>query len=571
MADDELAREQKARHVELQSKRRAEQDPTWQSLANYCKPQLSNINTEKLPGTVSGWFDRVFDTTAIHAARVLRTGQRNWLTPSSEEWMAYEPPSFLSSEGREEEKDEASTWLSNATEVTMRELASSNFYAKVNADYGILAVFATGCLFAEEGKKTTLNFRNFVPWDLTIEEDEEGYVDTVRREFDLTSRQAMQKFGAEKLKGCTKIIEDHANPGKMPRKFKFLHCIMPREDSQKIAGRMTGDAKAIASIYIAMDDCCCIDVSGYDEMPAMVSRFDDWGADTPWGVGPAFECLPDIRQLNDVSQYRDALAELRAFPRFKIPDSMEGDMDLRAGGPTIVNGDDMSRGVEPKEWMTVGDDKAAEDNMERKKESINRMFYVDMFTLLAELQDKKMTAYEIAQRLGEKLEQFTPVFDRRVTEFLNPLLRRVFGILYRAGKFGQAPQSLLVPQDGGKSYGLALPEIAITSRISLALKVLKNQGMVNTIQTILPLTETKPEIWDSFDVDKMARELARNNGVPSDIMRPLREVAKIRAARAQQIQAQQAAELAERLGGTVKDLGAAPKPIQDAVIEQFAG
>lgn len=571
MNPDNLAKEQISRHKELAGERDSTFRPTWQTLAQYCKPQLSNINTQKLAGTATGWFDRIYDTTAIHAARVLRTGQRNWLTPSSEEWFAYEPPSFLSNEERDEEKDEAAQWLSNATEVTMRELSSSNFYAKVNSDYGILAVFATGCLFCEEGKKASLNFRQIVPWTITIEEDDEGYVDTVRREFELTSRQAVQKFGKDKLKGCEKMLEDYANPGKMPKKFKFLHCIMPRDDSKLIKGQLTGDNKPIASIYIAMEDCCCIEVSGYDEMPAMVSRFDDWGADVPWGVGPAYECLADIRQLNNVSQYRDALDELKAFPRMLIPDSLEGDMDLRAGGPTIVNGDDMAKGIMPKEWMTVGDDKSAGENMDRKKESINRMFYVDMFTLLAELQDKKMTAYEIAQRLGEKLEQFTPVFDRRVTEFLNPLLRRIFGILYRAGKFGEAPQSLMVSDDGGKTQTLAMPEIQITSRISLALKVLKNQGMVNTITTILPITEIKPDIWDNFDTDKMVRELARNNGVPPEIMASLKRMKQVRTVRAEQAAAQQAAELAQRMSASAGDLGKAPKGIQDAVVEQFAG
>ena len=71
--------------------------------------------------------------------------------------------------------------------------------------------------------------------------------------------------------------------------------------------------------------------------------------------------------------------------------------------------------------------------------------------------------------------------DRRVTEFLNPLLMRVFGILYRQGKFGKAPMSLMVPVDGGKGMALAMPVVAITSRISMALKALQNQAIVNTL------------------------------------------------------------------------------------------
>lgn len=567
MSDDPLAKEQIDRWKNLAGIRDSLFRSNWQMLADYFLPSQSNINTQKFPGTVTGWTERVYDTTAINAAQVLASGQRNWLTPSSEPWAAYEPPEYLSAEGREQDKDEASTWLANATDVAMREIARSNFYAMINVDYEQVGVFGTGMIFAEEGRKMPLNFRQFKPWHLTIEEDQEGIVDSVHREFELTTRQAVQQFGQDKV--GKKIAKSYENPNELSKKWKFLHACFPREDSKRIEGRMDGPNKPIASVYIAIDDVVCVSISGYDEMPYLCSRFKSWGADTPWGYSPAYLTLPEARQINYVSQYRDALSELKAYPRLLYPDYLEGDVDLRAGGVTTF--DTSVPNGEPKEWMTVGDDKSAEDNMQRKADAINRAFYVNMFQMLDQLPDKDRTAYEIAQRLGEKLEQFTPVFDRRVTEFLNPLLRRVFGILFRAGKFGQPPQCLLVPTADGKGAQLAMPEIAITSRISLALKAVQNQGMMNTMQAIMPIGEQRPEIWDNLDLDTWVRDIARNNAVPAASLMSLKKMAAIRAQRAQQQAAQQAAELAQRLGGTVKDLGSAPKPIQDAVVHQFAG
>jgi len=220
--------------------------------------------------------------------------------------------------------------------------------------------------------------------------------------------------------------------------------------------------------------------------------------------------------------------------------------------------------------MTVGDDKAAEENMARKADTINKAYYVNMFTMLEQLADKKMTAYEIAQRLGEKLEQFTPVFYRRVGEFLNPLLRRVFGILYREGKFGQAPASLMVQNPGDKYSSLAMPEIAITSRISLALKALQNQGMVNTLQVLEPLAAARPEILDNFDLDTMARELARNYGVPPDLLRPLKKMAQMRQQRQQMAAAQRAIDMAQGAAKAGKDLEKSPDEMKQAAMSQFA-
>jgi len=501
----------------------------------------------------------------------LSAGQRNWLTPSNEVWFEYEVPEFLGAPGREDDKDEAVLWLSQVSTIARREIARSNFYGQVNIDYDQIGVFGTGMMFVEEGKRTALNFRQFKPWFLTIEEDDEGIVDSVHREFELTTRQAVQQFGLSNVGPM--IAKAYATTAMLSRKWKFLHACFPREDSKKLqdGGLKTAEAKPIASVYIAVEEKKVVEVGGYDEMPYLCSRFKSWGAPTCWGYSPAYLVLPEARQINYVSQYRDALAELKAYPRFIIPDSLDGDIDLRAGGETIVAADDMARGVTPKEWMTVGDDRAAEENMQRKADAINRAFYVDMFSMLGQLADKKMTAYEIAQRLGEKLEQFTPVFDRRVTEFMNPMLMRVFGLLFRQGKFGQPPASLLVPVDGGRRLELAMPVIAITSRISLALKAQQAQGIINTLSVIQPMAEQKPEIWDNFDVDGIARTLARDYSMPSELIMPTRRMKKMREAR-QQVQAQQqAADLAQRMSASAADIGKAPKPLQDAVVEQFTG
>lgn len=564
---DALAIEQLGRYNDLKAERDSQFLPTWQDLACYAMPSQSAINTQKLPGTVSGWTDRIYDTTMIEAATVLSSGQRNWLTPSSEKWFDYEPPEFLNDPGMEEDKDEATNWLANATEVAMREIARSNFYACMNTDYDQVGVFGTGMIFAEQGKKQALNFRQFKPWHLTIEENDEGVVDSVHRWFQLTTRQAVQQFGLDKV--GPKIAKAYNDPAQLSKKWDFLHACFPREDSKRIKGRMDGENKPYASVYIACEDKVCVEVSGYDEMPYLCSRFRSWGAPTCWGYSPAYLMLPNARQLNYVSQYRDALAELKAYPRLLYPDNLEGDVDLRAGGVTTY--DSSQPNAKPEEWMTVGDDRSAEENMQGKKDAINRAFYVNMFTMLEQLADKKMTAYEIAQRLGEKLEQFTPVFDRRVTEFLNPLLYRVFGLLYRQGKFGEAPPSLLVPVDGGKAYELAMPVVAITSRISMALKALQNQGIVNTLSVLQPVAQQRPEVLDNLDLDYIARTLTRNYGSPPKSLRPEKDVAKIRQQRAQEEAAQRAADLAQRMSASAGDLGKAPKPLQDAVVEQFVG
>jgi hypothetical protein len=557
-----LAAEQLGRYQELKTERDSLFKPTWQFISQYFLPQDSNINVEKTPGQTASWTDRIFDTTPIQCAETLKSGQYNWLTPPNQPWAEFGVPQELKGDAQGEEDDDATLWLGRCSDIAMKELAMSNFYSVAAESYLGVGVFGTDLMLCEEGKRTTLNFRHARIGTYVIEEDDEGIVDTVRREWEMTYRQACQFFKKTGDKLPDKMVKDAEGEAGKVRKFKFLHCIFPREDSDRLPGRKDGPNKPIASVYIAMDYKECVRIAGYDEQPILCPRFDKWGTGSAWGYGPGYLGLPDARQLNYVQQYMDSLAELHADPRVLVPDSLEGDVDLRAGG--ITTWDSSNPNGKPETWGDAGEYKLGMELQEQKREALRTMFYVQAFQLLNSqplIDRKEMTAYEISQRQAEQLSSFTPAFARRVSEFLNPLMLRVFGILYRAGKFGQPPQSLMKPVAPGK-YGLVMPQVVITSRISDALKALKNRGTEETFRFLEPMLETQPEIMDNFDTDKLAKDYAENTGMPADGLRSVKNVAKIRQARAQ-VQAQQRqVALAQQMAAAGKDLGSAPQWMQ---------
>ena len=66
------------------------------------------------------------------------------------------------------------------------------------------------------------------------------------------------------------------------------------------------------------------------------------------------------------------------------------------------------------------------------------------------------------------------------------------------------------------------------------------------------------------------RAFAINQGMSARYERPMREVIKLRAARAQQVARQQALAMAEQASKAAKNLGSAPQSMQDQVGEQVA-
>lgn len=571
---DELAIELIRRYTDMKSERDSIFMSNWQQISQYFLPQQSDIQVEKTEN-VSGWTENIYDTTALEAARTLMTGQYNWLTPPNQPWGEFTVPEELraADDGENEGmEDDAVEWLGKASDIFMRELARSNFYSMASNAYLGVAVFATDLLFCEEGKTETLNFRHAKIGTYVIEENDEGIVDTTMVEFEWTLRQAKQffKLDGDALPG--KMLDQAKEGEGLRKKFKFLHCVFPREDSQRIPDRKDGANKPIASVYIALDFNKCVRVSGFEEQPALCSRFDKWGTGSPYGYGPAYLALPIARQLNYVQQYLDALAELHAYPRVLQPDNLDGDVDLRAGGITIT--DSSNPANRPEEWATVGEYKLGLEMQEQRREQLRDAFMTKAFKLLnsTPLIDKKMTAFEISQHQAEQLGDFTPTFGRRITEFINPLMRRAFGILFRAGKFGQPPDSLMKNLGGGKR-GLVMPNCTVTNRLTDALKALKNRATEETFQFLVPLVEAgRSEVLDVFDLDDTVREYALNSGMPPDLIRKRKgkdSVQSIRDERAKIQQQQRAAEMAEQVSKAGANLGKAPVGMQDQALQSM--
>lgn len=561
-----LAERELARYKKLKSARESVFDSAWQTLSDYFLPNLSDINTEKTEGT-SGWSDRIYDTTAIEAARICTTGQSNWATPAAEPWYSWSPPKTLNMN----EDDDGAIWCGICTEIALDELSRSNYYQISGSQYKSRSVFGTGQMHIEEGRHALLSCSTRKIGTYCLGKNSEDMVDTVYAEFKLTARQAGQEFGEENLgPKVKKALTENGGKG-MDTEFTFVHCIRPREELERTPGKLDGENKPIASIYIGMDDKFCVKIGGYDEMPDSVTRFDDWGTGTVWGYSPAYETLPNVRQLNYLVRFMDAQYELRANPRILEPIGLRGQVDLRPGGRTAYD-PNLPGGGKPEEWMTQADIGSTEHSVESKQKAVNRLFYTDVFTMLQQI-DRKMTAYEISQRVGEKLEQLSPMFGRIITEKTSVDLKRIFGICFRAGKFPKPPRSMYVPDATGRKLRLAMPEVSYTSRLALALKAMQNKATMDTLSFMSEFAgnTNKPELLDNWDLDAAARTFAINQGMSARFERPMRQVIQLRAARAKQAQQERAMALGEQAATAAGKLGKAPKALQDSVSDQLNG
>lgn len=493
---------------------RAPWDSWWETLRRYVLPARQEDGEDTAPGASS--FRGLGDTTAVEACQKLASGHMSYITPGHELWFKW-------SCADPDAGDEAESWFNRCSEIANAELARSNFYTELHECFLDRVGLGTGCLFCSSARRGGLLFRHIPCGRFVCAEDDEGTVDTFMREFTLTPHQAAAQFGKKALGPRARALLDSGADPHLGR-LAFLHVVRPRH--RRNPRRTDARNMPYESLYYSLDDHCTVEEGGYREMPYMVTRFLRWG-EGPYGLAPARLVYPDIRQAQFLNRILDMLGEVAAFPRILELANQSGEVDLRAGGRTLINPESASLGF-PREWATSGRYDVGMDRLRQKQESINRAFFVPMLELWSE-RKQQMSAAEVYARENERVMLFSPSFTLFTSDF-RPLMERVFALLFRMGCFPRPPASALRTNARGETE-LAEPRVVYQGRIATIMRRLQAEGMERTLQRLQAMAAMDPAVADHVDLDRAFRLSARLDGVPEEILRPESSVKRMRRRR----------------------------------------
>ena len=514
---------------------RTPHESLWDEIAELSMPR-------KITDSSHGSFPSLINSAELHDSTLrisclqLANGFCSLVTPREEVWHNLTPPKGL------EDNDAAIKFYRECSEEITYRLDQSNFYTSIQETYLERAAFGTACDFSEwDEDYDQLNFRNLNVGSYYIGNDHRGRCNEVVYETSYTAAAAATEFGleslSEKLQKEVKdpkkndlhvfiIMVEKTKPWDEDQDFPFYMCCI-EEDSKKVVSKQ-----------------------GYYEMPAHVTRYLKWGT-SPYGFAPTWIALPEAHKLSLLQKQMDVLAEKAANPPILAPASLEGEIGVGALDITYVNDIDPNRS--PREWATSGRYDIGQDRIAEKKKTIQEIMHGDLFRLFAQI-ERTMTATEATLREAEKVMQFSPTFSALTSEYLDPKLMRIFGILWRQGKMPQPPEELTMLLGEGQ---VPLPQVAYSNRISLAIKAKTNMNYAEYMAIQTPLAEMNPAILDNMDSDKQFRQGWRNAGLPEDgLMREI-DVEETRQARAEAQQQQMQMEQAAQAASIAKDASAA--------------
>ncbi len=493
---------------------RAPWEPWWETLRHYVMPSRLEEGREVPDADAHS----LCDTTAVEACQKLASAHMSYMTPSNELWFKWSSPDS-------EAGDEAESWYNRCSEIANRELSLSNFYTALHECFLDRVGLGTGCLFAGTSRSGRLLFRHIPCGQFVCAENDEGSVDTVMREFCFTPHQAASQFGEKALGPHARSLL--ARDGQSHEaQLRFVHAVRPREQRNRRGG--SARDMAFESLYYSLDDNCIVEEGGYREMPYMVTRFLKWGSG-PYGLAPARLVYPDIRQAQFLNRILDMLGEVAAFPRILELANQVGEVDLRAGGRTLISPESASLGY-PREWATQGRYDVGMDRLRQKQDAINRAFFVPMLELWSE-HKQAVTASEVYARENERVMLFSPSFTLFACDF-QPLMERIFALLFRLGRFPQPPATVLRHDRRGEAT-VGEPHVVYQGRIAMVMRRIQSEGLERSFNRLQQLAGMEPAVADHVDMERAFRLSARLDGVPEGVLRPEREVKRLRRKRSE--------------------------------------
>lgn len=467
------------------------------------------------------------DSTGTDSARTLASGIMGGVTPANSRWFGMEVD-----DATEDERQ----WLDDGADTIWQNIHAANFDA---AGYeSCLDIVAAGwfVLFVDIDREKGGGYA-FEQWPIAecyiASTRQDGRSDTIFREYCLSAIQAVEYFTALGGKVSDKL---QRKAGRKPHEsVKLLRVIRPRKGA-KPGARMSHNLPFMC-VDIELEGRHTILEQGFHEFPCAIPRWTTIPG-SAYAMGPAFDALPDMLELNDLVRMEKAAGDLAlAGMWIAEDDGVLNPKTVKVGPRKII----VANSVDSMKPLNTGGDFNIGFTLKASLQSqIRKTFMADQ---LQPQDGPQMTATEVHVRVGLIRQLLGPVYGRMQSEYLQPLIERCFGLAFRAGALGVPPPSLR-----GRQF-----QIRYISPMARAQRLEDVVAMDRLENGILQKREAVPTLMDIYDWEEADRLRSQYLGVPAKLMRSQDDIDAIRQAReeaqAEQQQQQMLGAQAEAVAG----------------------
>ena len=517
----------------------------WRDITEYLMPRRGRFYTsDNNKGDKRN--NKIIDSTATMALRTLRSGMMGGVTSPARPWFKLTTPNMKTAE-----EGAVKDWLQAVSDRMNAVFLKSNLYNVLPIIYGDMGGYGTACMFVEEDFDEVIRCYPFPVGTYYIANDHKLKVNTFAREFRLTVRQLVEKFGKDPITGkiswdnISKLVQNLYENNQTEQWIEIAHVIIPNEDYDP--NKNLKEFKKYISVYYELgytgsstantnylggnlDNGKYLRMDGYDYFPVLAPRWEIAAEDVYGTTCPGMTALGDIKQLQ--------IGEKRIMQAVEkmINPPMVGPVSLRNAKASILPGDitylderDSSSGFRAAHDVRF-DVNSMEAKQAQVRQRISRAFYEDLFLMLAQSDRRQITAREIEERQQEKLLALGPVLEGLNQDLLDPLIDITFTIMEKQG---------LIPEPPEEIAGLEL-KVEYISVMAQAQKLAGLAGIERFVGFASQVGGADPGILDKIDTDQLVDIYGDIVSLPAGILRSDKEVQKMREEKAKAQQAAQA-------------------------------
>jgi hypothetical protein len=501
---NKLTPKQVKKKVESLKADRGTLDTHVQEIFDFMLPRKATVTTQQTPGAKRSVF--VLDNTGMYCLELLAGQLHGLLTSPNGMWFE-----LTTGVQAIDQRDDVRFWLQKTSRDIHNVLNNSNFQTEVHELYIDEVSAGTACMYSEEDDRDVVRFSTKFFGEYYVDEDAQGRVNQIYRVWKWKAAQLVEEFGIDNV---SKKVQKSYEKGD-DHKFEVIHACYPKS----LVNPKDKAGFEHVSQYLLAEEEFELRSEGYREFPYVVPRWSK-GTGEKYGRSPAMVALPEVKTLNKMAETMLIGAQKVIDPPLQMPD--DGFVLPIITTPGGINyyrpgGNDKIEPIFNDTRIDFG-----YEAMKEKRTRIREAFFVDQLMLQ---QGPQMTATEVLQRTEEKMRLLGPMLGRQQSEFLRPLIDRVFNIMMRRGiiKKDDIPQVLR-----GRKI-----DVKYSSMIAKSQRLQDGQNIMRTLQAATPFINLDASVADNINGDAALRVLGEVYGLPQQILRNEDDVKHIREQRAQ--------------------------------------
>ena len=524
----------------------------WEDLSDVFIPNAGRFGKRRKGRNLREKYRRMLTDRQRRAVNVMAAGMQAGMASPARRWFTLQGslPTYTQSQS-------GKMWFDYNTDNMFAMFGRSNIYRALHTMYQEMGVFGPAAAIVVPDYYSVIRAHTLTIGEYALGQDENGDIDTLYREFDMTVGQMVKAFGKDNVSKTVKNLYDSNN---LDEWITILHAIEPRRE--RIITRRDNMNMPWRSVYLEKDgeSSKILSESGFPLFPVITARWDVTSNDV-YPDSPGMQALGNVRNLflneRRMGQAMDQLYN----PALQVPLGIT-DVNTLPGGITRV--DNMQNTGIRRTYEINIDPSWLRENSREIEDRINSAFFVDMFLMISSRIDRTMTATEVASLSEEKLMVIGPTHSRMQQELYSKLIEISFFYMQEAGLIPPPPQEL---------QGMPM-RVEFTSMMAQAMKASEVNTTDRFVQGVINVAGAKPEVLDKIDADRLVDAYADMLGVTPELLADEETVRAIREQRAQAQAAAQEQAAMQQQAAMAKELSQADMSGDNALtglLSQFQG